>query len=428
MDEHSPWRGFLIAIAVLAAVLGFAAGSPALVAIAFGWVLMMALATFASRLGLVGLAARRDIGSNAFEGDLITVDLVIENHGTRAAAFVVATDTFGAGLADRQSVLEPGPLPSLHRRVLSYRAFVARQWGLYTVGPLSLGSWDPLGLAYSSREVPRLDPLEVFPRTFEISALSSQSGRATISPRDSTAAAAGQSLLFRGVRDFEAGDDVRRIHWPATARRGTPMVREYERDQQPAFVVFLDLDRRGRAGIGRQSTLEYLVRIGGSLLWTAHHRGDVLALVADGDREILVPPGQGEGHLAGAMHELVRVKQMGTVPVLDTVDRHVEWLPPGSTIVLLLANPDIELPRLEQTIQRLRASSARPFAVAVETLAFPPVDRQPTPIEVVRQKREALERCLVDLDVVSAVVGPDESPEDVLQRADFLERPPKDPR
>ena len=425
MDERSPWRGFLTAIAVLAGLFGFASGSPALVGFAFGWALILALAVFASRLGLVGLVARRSIGSNAFEGDLLTVDLVLENHGKRSASFVVASDTFGAGLADRQSVLEPGPLPALHRRVLSYRAFVAGQWGLYTVGPLSLGSWDPLGLAYAAQEIPRLDPFEVFPRTFEIEALSARAGRATISPRDSTAIAAGQSLLFRGVRDFEAGDDVRRIHWPATARRGSPMVREFERDQQPAFVVFLDLDRRGRAGIGRRATLEYLVRIGASLLWTAHRRGDVLALVAEGQKEVLLPPGQGEAHLAAAMHELVRVRQMGTTSLLETVDRHLEWLPTGTTAVLLLANPDLEIEELERTIQELRASSVRPLVVAVDTLAFPPVDRPPTPVKVARERREALAKCLVDLDVCATVLGPEESPEDALQRPEFLQRPPE---
>ena len=43
--------------------------------------------------------------------------ITVENHGRENARFVVAEDQFGAGLADRQSVLEPGPLPPLHRRI-----------------------------------------------------------------------------------------------------------------------------------------------------------------------------------------------------------------------------------------------------------------------------------------------------------------------
>ena len=141
-----------------------------------------------------------------------------------------------------------------------------------------------------------------------------------------------------------------------------------------------------------------------------------------------MPPGQGEAHLAAAMHELVRVRQTGTTSLLETVDRHTEWLPPGTTAVLLLANPDLEIDQIDRTIHGLRAFAVRPLVVAVDTLAFPPVDRPPTPVEVAREKREALVRCLVDLDVCATLVGPDESPEDALQRPDFLERPPEVPR
>jgi uncharacterized protein (DUF58 family) len=203
------------------------------------------------------------------------------------------------------------------------------------------------------------------------------------------------------------------------------MVREFERDQQPAFALFLDLDRRGRAGIGRKSTLEYLVRIGASLLWTAHRRGDAFGLVAEGEREVLVPPGQDEAHLAAAMHELVRARQNGSTSLLDLVDRHLEWLPTGTTAVLLLANPDIDLADLGPTIQGVRAFSVRPLVVAVDTLHFAPVDRPPTPVEVAAERRAALVKCLVDLDVAATVVGPDETPEEVLQRSDFLARPPE---
>jgi hypothetical protein len=107
------------------------------------------------------------------------------------------------------------------------------------------------------------------------------------------------------------------------------------------------------------------------------------------------------------------------------VDRHTEWLPPGTTAVLLLANPELEIEELERTIHELRASAVRPLVVAVDTLAFQPVDRPPTPVEVARERREALEKCLIDLDVCAAVLGPEEDPKDALQRPDFLERPPE---
>ena len=192
----------------------------------------------------------------------------------------------------------------------------------------------------------QLDPFEVYPRAAKIEAVALLGGRATVAARDVTAAAAGQSLLFRGVRDFAAGDDVRRIHWPATARRGSPMVRENERDLQPVFTLFLDLERRGRAGLGRKSTLEYLVRVGASLLWTAHRRGDAFGLVAEADRPIVVPPAQGEGHLAAVLHQLVIAKQTGTRPLVEVVERNRDFAPPGAAAALLLSTTEVDLDAL----------------------------------------------------------------------------------
>jgi uncharacterized protein (DUF58 family) len=245
-------------------------------------------------------------------------------------------------------------------------------------------------------------------------------GRAAVAARDVTAAAAGQSLLFRGVRDFVAGDDVRRIHWPATARRGAPMVREHERDLQPVFILFLDLERRGRAGLGRKSTLEYLVRVGASLLWTAHRRGDAFGLVAESDRPLVVPPAQGEAHLAAALHELVVAKQTGKRPLAEVVERHREFTPPGSAAALLLSTTDVDVDALGTTIASLRASAVRSVVVVVDALAFPPIDRPPTPAEWARERRSVLLERLVALDVPSALLGPEDTPEERLERPDFL--------
>lgn len=420
MDVSSPWRGFLTAAAAMAGLLGFASGSAPLLGFAAGWALVLGLSWLVARRGLGDLDVQRRLPASAFEGDLITVDMALENHGRGVARFVIADDQFGAGLAGRQSVLEPGPLPPLHRRILSYRTFVARQWGLYTVGPLSIGRFDPLGLFFASRKLERLEPFEVYPRAARIEAVGLLGGRSTVAARDLTATAAGQSLLFRGVRDFAPGDDVRRIHWPATARHGSPMVREHERDLQPVFALFLDLEGRGRGGLGRKSTHEYLVRVGASLLWTAHRRGDAFGLVAEGDRPVVVPPAHGEAHLAAVLHELVVSKQAGKRPLVDVVERNRDLVPPGGAAALVLSTTEVDLDALAGVLGSLRATGAHPLVVAVDALAFPPVGRPPVPVETVRERRAALVRRLVGLDVRFAILGPDDTPEEALVRPDFL--------
>lgn len=44
----------------------------------------------------------------------------------------------------------------------------------------------------------------------------------------------------RGVRPFRPGDSLRWIHWRTTARRGEPMVREYDVPPSPALLLVVD--------------------------------------------------------------------------------------------------------------------------------------------------------------------------------------------
>lgn len=54
--------------------------------------------------------------------------------------------------------------------------------------------------------------------------------------------------VVRGVRSYVPGDPLRRVHWPATARRGELVVKEVEDPGAPRLVVALDLGGGGDPG------------------------------------------------------------------------------------------------------------------------------------------------------------------------------------
>jgi hypothetical protein len=108
------------------------------------------------------------------------------------------------------------------------------------------------------------------------------------------------------------------------------------------------------------------------------------------------------------------------VPLLDLVDRHRELVPAGATAALLFGTTEVDLDVLSRTIEGLQATVARPLVVAIDSLSFPPVDRPPTPVAEAREKRRALEECLVGLDVPHVVLGVDDTPEEVLVRRDLF--------
>jgi uncharacterized protein (DUF58 family) len=370
-------RAFFLAGAGLCLFLGVVFRAPAPVAFALASLLLVVLARRTSRRRLSHLQVRRSVGANAFEGEDVRVEIALENRGRAAVSLVHVGDTFGPALADRKVLLDPGPLRPGRRHRLAYRTACTRLWGLYTVGPLSVSVADPLGLFQPRRLLLDVRPFDLFPRVHPTAGLERLGARRSFAPSEPSAPRAGQSGTYLGVREFRPGDDLRRVHWPATARHAIPMVKEFELDLTPYFTLFLDLARDHRAGTGRKSTLEYVVRTAASLLASAARRGDTVQAFGEGRRPVAVPPGRGETHLALALDELIRVRQDGALPLAELVWREQAALPHGSVAALLSATLFIDLPALDDVFAGIRSRGVRPVLVAVDMDSFLPIDRRP---------------------------------------------------
>jgi uncharacterized protein (DUF58 family) len=225
------------------------------------------------------------------------------------------------------------------------------------------------------------------------------------------------------VREWRPEDGLRRIHWPASARLGSLAVKEFEVDLEPQFVLFLDLERRHRAGTGRKSALEYVVRTAASLLWTATQRGQSVAIHAASRSPVLVPPGRGEAHLAHALDELIRVGMDGGEDVLDVVERHRAALAFGATVAVLFATIRVDPGRVEACLQALRERGARPLFVFVNGDSFAPVDKWPLPRERMLQTQDTLRALLRENGVPGAILGAEHDLAAELPRADLFAEP-----
>ena len=62
-----------------------------------------------------------------------------------------------------------------------------------------------------------------------------------------------------GVREYRIGDDLRRIHWPSTARTGETMVRQDEEPSRRRALVILDDRAAVHAGTGSGGSFEWSV-------------------------------------------------------------------------------------------------------------------------------------------------------------------------
>src|SRR5690606_41580247 len=94
------------------------------------------------------------------------------------------------------------------------------------IGRLVLDVTDPLGGARLERPLGPATSLLVFPRTVELPTVPRLGATAADGPRPSPVPAGVDGETT--PRPYRPGDDVRRVHWRSTARRGHLMVRGEE--------------------------------------------------------------------------------------------------------------------------------------------------------------------------------------------------------
>jgi uncharacterized protein (DUF58 family) len=387
-------RGFLALGGVLVLFLAWTVRSPALAALGAWFLALLALAYRDARVRISALHAFRTAPESSFEHEVVGVEIALENRDGREALLVRVEDSFGASLADARALLETGPLPGRRRRRYAYRGDCSRGWGVHTLGPIALRCSDPLGLFERRRDVADVVPLAVYPRLQEVHFLAPGGTRPTPTPQAESRAQAGYGALFLGVREYRSGDDVRRIHWPATARLGSPAVREMEAELLPYLTVAVDLEHVHRAGTGVRSTGEAVVRTAASVLHTGARLGWMLQMIGDGAVPLRLPPGSGGLHLAEGLHRLMSSRQAGRVPLLELLEQHLPAEPDGSALAVISASVWLDDERLERLLGAWRARRITPSFVLVSADTYVPITRLAAHPDRVREREGVLARWL----------------------------------
>ena len=160
----------------------------------------------------------------------------------------------------------------------------ARRRGRHTLDGFRIRFTDVLGFWVHTVRIPHPTPLVVTPAVVPLPASRAAAyGVTGETPIPQTAVSGPDDVL---VREYQARDDVRRIHWPSTARSGTLMVRREEAAWDPTAWVLLD----SRAGVhpesrGERATFEWLVSAAASIGLRLLSDGYTVTLVdAEGTR------------------------------------------------------------------------------------------------------------------------------------------------
>jgi hypothetical protein len=130
--------------------------------------------------------------------------------------------------------------------------------GKHRIGPLSIRTLDPFGMAQSVTTVSDTSTVTVVPAAVplrKLGTIGAWSGTGEVRPH---ALAVGGTEDIT-VREYQRGDDLRRVHWRSTARTGELMVRREEQPWQSRASVLVDTRAVAHVGAGEASSLEWTV-------------------------------------------------------------------------------------------------------------------------------------------------------------------------
>lgn len=199
---------------------------------------------------------------------------------------------------------EVGPVRAGQTSRLAYQLPTERR-GVLSVGPLRLEISDPLGLTAVRMVAAPKAEVTVYPRVHPVTAVSTTLGN---DAQNRSAPHHGVGRVgddFYALRDYVIGDDLRRVHWPTTARRGEIMVRQDELPWQGKLTLLLDLRRT----IHSPPSFELAVSAAASLLVASSARHDLVRLhTTDGGDSGF---GAGHAHLDAVMEYLATVSPSG---------------------------------------------------------------------------------------------------------------------
>src|SRR5262249_42352963 len=157
----------------------------------------------------------------------------------------------------------------------------ARMRGYYQIGPLVMETGDLFGLHRRYRVDAEPHYLLVYPRTVPLEGYDLASRR-PIGDVRLVHRLYEDPTRIAGIRPYEAGDPLNRVHWGATARTGQLHSKIYEPSTLAGATIVVDFHQTGYYRRGEPFRSDLAVTAGASLAHAVYQMGQQVGLVTNG--------------------------------------------------------------------------------------------------------------------------------------------------
>jgi uncharacterized protein (DUF58 family) len=250
---------------------------------------VMVLSHFLTRAWTGRLTATRECNRETAEvGDTVAVLVTVKNNGWMVVPWLLIEDMLPAralaGTTARLRVkkrrMRLAMLPPKGTTTLPYQ-IEFKMRGYYQIGPLVLESGDLFGL--QRRFVVGTSPhfVLVYPPVVPLEGYDLASRR-PIGEVRLVHRLFEDPTRIAGVREYQAGDPLNRVHWGATARTGLLHSKVYEPSTIAGTTLLLDFHQAGYHKRGEPFRSELAVTTAASLAHAVYSMGQQIGLVTNG--------------------------------------------------------------------------------------------------------------------------------------------------
>ena len=346
--------------------------------------LMTGPVLFSWRLAVLtmrGLEVRRKVPREICAGDLLVVHVELTNSRRRRGSWAVVAEERIERISDhgRPSPVHPAVyfsyVPAGQAQARAYRGRL-NQRGRYRLGPMRVWSRFPFGLFRRTLVFGATGTLTVFPRLGRLTRRWMTRHHEAFEGTQRRERRAGRTQGdFYGVRPWQHGDSRRWVHWRASARHGTLLVRQFEQHRNRDVAVLLDLWQPEGPQQEHLDSVELAVSFAATVVTDLCRKGGSNLLVGTTGPEPTCHSGPASAALVTDVMQrlaLVEADSQDRLPAL--LWRALGEIEPGTEVVLLTTRP-VDLSDTERfaavwgdPARRAAARRIRAFNTAEEEL------------------------------------------------------------
>lgn len=156
---------------------------------------------------------------------------------------------------------------------------------------------------------------------------------------DYASAIKGSGLEFDQIRDYQFGDDVRRIDWNSSAKSHKIMVKQFIEERERTIILAIDISRSSQYSSQKELRQDVIAQLAGTLALVAGNNKDKVGALFFSDRiEKWIAPSRGPTHVGKILESVFTIEPQGAKTSIEQALKFLVNLKQRNAIVFMISD------------------------------------------------------------------------------------------